>query len=70
MCSIMYYSNPKTPEEETANREMVAIVRRVHEGLEWKEPQHSPYWLSNPHKSAKRQRWIEWLRRWEYVDAD
>ncbi len=70
MCSIMYYNNPKTPEEETANREMVAIVRRVHEGLEWKEPQHSPYWLSNPHKSTKRQRWIEWLRRWEFVDAD
>ena len=70
MCSIMYYNNPKTPEEETANRQMVAIVRRVHEGLEWKEPQHSEHWLSNPQKSEKRQRWIDWLRRWEYVDAD
>ncbi len=70
MCSIMYYNNPKTPEEEAANREMVSVVRRVHKGLEWKEPQHPEHWLSNPQKSEKRQRWIEWLRRWEYIEAD
>jgi len=70
MYFILHYSKPKSTDEDPASREVVAFFRRGHAGLEWKEPQHSPYWLSNPHKSAKRQRWIEWLRRWEYVDAD
>ena len=69
MCSIMYYNNPKSPEEEAANREMVNIVRQVHEGLDWKEPQHPPQWIENPQKSPKRQRWIDWLRRWEFIET-
>ena len=67
MCSMMFYSNPATPEEEEATRAMVDLNREVQESLKWKEPQYHPDWIANPGNNPRRQRWIGWLQHWGFL---
>lgn len=71
MCTVVYYNNPKTPEE-------VAFLRKqggdnVKIGLEAFQPQrrylYSARWIANPARNPDRQRWIDRLREVGYFDA-
>ncbi|MBM3279717.1 MAG: phytanoyl-CoA dioxygenase family protein [Candidatus Handelsmanbacteria bacterium] len=71
MGTVVYYNNPKTPEE-------VEYVRRQGEGnvnaaINSFEPQrrflYSRSWLTNPQKSPWRRAWIERLATVGYFDA-
>jgi len=63
MCTLVYYNNPRTPEEETATRSQAAgnaqTPARYHRP---DEPIYDPHWISNPAGSPVRGRWIERLR--------
>ena len=65
--SLVYYANPRTPEEEQDTREHVARNARVRAGNVMSGPAYHPYWVENREGSAKRQRWIDWLRKWGFI---
>ena len=70
MCTLVYYNNPKTPEEDAATR------NRARSNA--KSPEHfnrpgtalyDPHWVENPMRSEKRQlgligcaSWGSWIR--------
>ena len=31
--------------------------------------QYHPWWLENPENNPRRTRWINWLKKWGFVDA-
>ncbi|MDA0989171.1 MAG: phytanoyl-CoA dioxygenase family protein [Verrucomicrobia bacterium] len=70
MCTVVYYNNPKTPEE-------VEFLRRqggdnVKIALDAFRPRrdylYSAQWISNPNRNPDRQRWIDRLRQVGYFD--
>ena len=67
MCSSTFYGNPQTPEEQEATRALAGAARGVQRTLKWKESKYHPDWLANPDNSARRQRWIDWLTRWDFL---
>ena len=67
MCTLVYYNNPKTDEEDQVTRKQA----RSNAGTSTKfgrppEPIHPPHWLANPHKNPKRQRWINRMKELEF----
>ncbi|MDA1088629.1 MAG: phytanoyl-CoA dioxygenase family protein [Verrucomicrobia bacterium] len=71
MCTVVYYNNPKTPEE-------VEFLRRqggdnVKIGLDAFRPRrdylYSARWISNPNRNPDRQQWIDRLHEIGYFDA-
>lgn len=69
MCTVVYYNNPKTAEEERVTREQgrsnadtaVRFDRPA-------EPIHPRHWLANVHGNPRRQRWIDRMRVLEFLD--
>ena len=60
MCTLVYYNNPKTPEEEAATR--VRTVRNAQTPAQFNrlgQPLYHPHWVENRGGSEKRQRWID-----------
>ena len=68
-CSVVYYKNPSTPREEELTREL-AQWRKANAHAGSRGPRYDPHWLSNPEGSPTRQRWIEWLHKYGFVDSD
>ena len=73
MCSLIYKKNPETPEEEEATRKWADATRQTRgklllETFQSPRPEYHPDWLANPEGSTRRQRWIDWMRDWGYID--
>ncbi len=66
MCALNYYKNPKTQEEIVAAKEL-AVISNKNESR-FKEPHFDPYWLENAEGNVRRQRWIDWLHHYNYLD--
>lgn len=74
MISPIYSKNPKTPEEEEAVREQVKLNFAVREDLAKntyaeRQPEYPLEWLANPENNPLRQRWIDWLHKWKYIES-
>ena len=71
MCTVVYYANPKNPEELDALRNQGA--RNVEAGIKSFRPNrqyiYSKEWVSNPADSPARQCWIDRLTEVGYFDA-
>jgi len=66
MCALNYYKNPKTQGEIDAAKEL-AIISKKNESR-FKDPHFDPDWLENDERSPRRQRWIDWLYHYNYLD--
>ena len=71
MSTVVYYSNPKTPEEEAALAAQPAIsISYLRENFAPKEDfMYSKSWIDNPNRSPIRQAWIDRLREFHYFDT-
>ncbi|MDA0991793.1 MAG: phytanoyl-CoA dioxygenase family protein, partial [Verrucomicrobia bacterium] len=71
MCTVVYYNNPKTPEEvEFLRLQGGANVKFGLESFRPKRPYlYSSRWISNPRNNPNRQWWITRLREVGYFDA-
>ena len=72
-CTFNFYQNPKSPEEKASMRKQVdAISSWTSKNKEFQErvgSQYDPWWLENPEKNPRRERWIKWLKEWGFVEA-
>lgn len=71
MCTVVYYTNPTTEQEEKAVREIAALSTKVSFktfGCR-REYLYSKKWVSNPNRSPARQQWIDRLRSIGYFDV-
>ena len=69
MCTVVYYSNPKNPDELEALRKQGEGNAGV-KAFNSKRPYlYSKKWMSNPHSSPVRQSWIDRLTEVGYLDA-
>jgi hypothetical protein len=63
MCTLVYYHNPKTPEQDEATRQQIARSAGTPAHFNRPgDPVYDPHWLANPVGHPKRQRWIERIR--------
>ena len=69
-CTVVYYKNPSSPREEELTRETARWVTKPTYDNSPKGPRYDPHWLSNTGGSPTRQRWIEWLHKYGFVDSD
>ena len=71
MCTIVYYANPKNPNELEALRKQGEGNAKA--GVKAFNPKrkhlYSKQWMSNPHGSLTRQAWIDRLTEVGYFDA-
>ena len=71
MSTVVYYHNPKTPEQEEATR---THATKNFENLERfnrpDDPLFDPDWVANPQRSPRRQRWIDRMRELGFFDYD
>ena len=71
MCTLFYTAAPKTPEEETAIRELARGQRTLGKAFDHPEdPYYHPAWLANPDGSARRTYWINRQREFGFIDAE
>ncbi len=71
-CSFAFSSNPKTAEEEEDLKSQLENAKTLTDGLkmELKDSKYyHPWWLENPEGSPRRERWINWLNEWGFIDA-
>ncbi len=71
--SITYSANPKTTEEEEALLEYLHITNEIRTSLakttfESPSPEYPLEWLENPENDPRRQRWIDWLHKWQFTE--
>jgi len=69
MCTLVYYNNPKTEEEDRVTREQARL--NADTSIKFgrpPEPIHPPSWVANPHKNPKRQHWINRMRELEFFE--
>ncbi len=70
MCTMVYYNNPKTPEEDAATRDRASRNAKTPEQFNRPgTPLYHPHWVANPQRSEKRQRWIDRLHELGFLDA-
>ena len=72
MCTLVYYNNPSTPEEEEATRSQAignagspakfGLLSSIHSSIMY-------HWIANSEASEKRQRWIDRLRELGFFDS-
>ena len=68
MCSLLYYSNPKTAEEEAGARHRASTT--ISQPAAFNRTQdafHHPHWVANPTGSVRRGRWIQRLTELGYM---
>ena len=72
-CTYNFYQNPRSPEEKASMRKQVdAISSWTSKNNKFQErvgSQYDPWWLENPEKNPRRERWIKWLEEWGFVKA-
>jgi ectoine hydroxylase-related dioxygenase (phytanoyl-CoA dioxygenase family) len=68
VCTMDFYKNPKTPEEEETIYEQVKIDKEAYAKFRTSGTNFHPHWLANSQNSPRRQRWIDWLRKYGYVE--
>ncbi len=67
MCTVVYYNNPKTVEQEAATREQAINSRRTPAHFNRPDdPADDPDWVANRDGSPRRQRWIDRMRQLGY----
>ncbi|MDE0314140.1 MAG: phytanoyl-CoA dioxygenase family protein [Candidatus Poribacteria bacterium] len=70
MCTVVYYNNPKTPEEDAAARNRASGNAGTTERFNLPDmPLYDPHWVANPTGSQKRQRWIDRMRELGFLDS-
>ena len=69
MCTVVYYSNPKNPDELEALRKQGEGNANVKEYIPKRPYLYSKKWVSNPHGSMVRQAWVDRLTEVGYFDA-
>jgi hypothetical protein len=75
LCTIQYYKDPATPEEEEAVRKQAQDViglraKLARDAFDDPPPEYHPHWVSNPEGDPTRQRWIQWLKEWGFISVD
>ena len=70
MCTMDFYKNPRTPEEEEGVYDQVKVDKKVYANVRTYGPGFHPHWLANPQNNPRRQRWIDWLRKYGFVESD
>ena len=68
MCSVGYFAEPVTPEEEESLQELVAQHAHLIDMFPLLRPH--PQWISQCGDSAHRRRWLEALGRWGFTGGD
>ena len=74
MLSPIYIKTPKTPEEEDAVYENVKLAHAVRQNLAKntyaeRQPEYPLEWLENAESDPVRQRWINSLHKWGYIES-
>ena len=72
LVTLQYYKDPKTEIEKQLMAQTVVSDATTREALardtfDSPGPEYHPDWVANPQGSAKRQRWIDWLRDWGFI---
>ncbi len=65
MCTVVYYNNPKSHDEEEATRVQVAGFATSGTPAGFNRPNdpfYDPSWIANSERSVKRQRWLDRMR--------
>ena len=73
MISIIYIDDARNQEEEEALRNEADITNRTRVSMgkkTYENPtqEYPPEWLANPDNNPKRQRWIDWLHKYDYIN--
>ena len=73
LVTLIYEKNPTTPDEEQAIRGEVKINYDTRANLAKNTynnppPEYPPEWLANPGNDPRRQRWIDYLHKWRYIE--
>jgi hypothetical protein len=71
MCTLVYYNNPKTPEEEQATRAQAQSNPKA--SAEFNRPDAPDFrlaWVANLEGNPRRQRWIDRMRELGFLAAD
>ncbi len=73
MVSLIYIDDARSPEEEAALRNEADITNRTRVGMgkntfENPTSEYPPEWLANPDDNPVRQRWIDWLHKYNYIN--
>ncbi len=69
-CSLAFYSNPTSAQEEYDLRAQVERAKTIRPTMDLQNSQYyHPWWLDNPDGSARRARWINWLKKWGFIEA-
>ena len=68
-CTFNFYRNPKSPEEIESMRNEVEYTSKNNGRFGTVGLQYDPWWLENPDHNPRRERWINWLKEWGFVDA-
>ena len=68
--TVMYYKNASDAREEEVTREYVGLTAKLMaEPDNYRHgPKYPEEWLDNSAGSSKRQRWINWLRYYGFID--
>ena len=67
LCTVQYFGSPSTPEEHAAVRTSAKAAAGLVE--RWPQLARHPDWAANKEGSPIRQKWVEALRRWGYIDG-
>lgn len=70
MCTVDFYKNPETPEEVEGTYDQVIVDEKVYANIRASGSGFHPHWLANAKNSARRQRWIDWLRKYGFVKSE
>lgn len=70
MCTLVYYNNPKTPEEEAATRKRATSNAKTPAQFNRpNDPLYHPHWVANPEGNPKRQQWVNRLQALGFLDS-
>ena len=70
MCTVDFYKNPETPEEVEGTYDQVIVDEKVYANIRASGSGFHPHWLANANNSPRRQRWIDWLRKYGFVKSE
>ena len=68
MCTVGYFGSPTTPAQEASVRAHVELQASI--TRQFPLTATSPDWIANNNRSPVRQRWIDVMRRWGFIEAN